>query len=170
MPAGMTGYFGKGTAGGVSALKKRQGQKLSVARCFLKMVSWIVRSVLVTALVIAVWAGVKIYQEYLPLATGYYNYAEDIAKNSTHADFKTVQTSYIYDVDGKQIARLKTDKDVYYVKYQDMPADLINAVVAIEDKRFWEHEGVDLLSTGKAAVLYLKDSDNIVRGGSTITQ
>ncbi len=170
MPAGMTGYFGKGTARGVSALKKGRGQKLSVARCFLKAVSWIVRSVLITALVIAVWAGVKIYQEFLPLITGYYNYAEDIAKNSSPADFKTVQTSYVYDADGKQIARLKTDKDVYYVKYQDMPADLINAVVAIEDKRFWEHEGVDLLSTGKAAVLYLKDSKNIVRGGSTITQ
>lgn len=36
MPAGMTGYFGKGTARGVSALKKGRGQKLSVARCFLK--------------------------------------------------------------------------------------------------------------------------------------
>ncbi len=55
-----------------------------------------------------------------------------------------------------------------YTAYGDMPSDLINAFVAIEDKRFWQHDGVDLLRTGRAGLAYLRG--NATFGGSTITQ
>lgn len=44
------------------------------------------------------------------------------------------------------------------------------AYIVFRYKRYWEHEGVDWLSTAKAGYLYLKDSSHITRGGSTITQ
>lgn len=51
----------------------------------------------------------------------------------------------------------------------DMPKNLLDAFVAIEDKRFYEHNGVDWLRTTKAAVNYIfKDKSGF--GGSTITQ
>lgn len=51
----------------------------------------------------------------------------------------------------------------------DMPKNLLNAFVAIEDKRFYEHNGVDWLRTMKATFNYLfKDKSGF--GGSTITQ
>ncbi len=55
-----------------------------------------------------------------------------------------------------------------YVPIEDMPADLLNAFVAIEDKRFYRHHGVDFLRTGRAAWGYLTGKGTF--GGSTITQ
>ncbi len=55
-----------------------------------------------------------------------------------------------------------------FVPYEEMPADLIHAFVAIEDKRFYDHHGVDLWRTARAAGGYL--TGNASFGGSTITQ
>ncbi|MBR3288605.1 MAG: transglycosylase domain-containing protein [Lachnospiraceae bacterium] len=55
------------------------------------------------------------------------------------------------------------------VKFKDIPENLVNAFVAIEDERFWEHSGVDLKSIGRAIYGVIK-SDTSRGGGSTITQ
>lgn len=55
-----------------------------------------------------------------------------------------------------------------WVTYDKLPDNLINATVAIEDKRFWEHNGVDWKRT-LGAVYYMFTGQN-VQGGSTITQ
>ena len=55
------------------------------------------------------------------------------------------------------------------VKFTDIPENLINAFVAIEDERFWEHSGVDLKSIGRA-IYGVISSDSSRGGGSTITQ
>ena len=55
-----------------------------------------------------------------------------------------------------------------YVPYEEMPPALIDAFVAIEDKRFWTHDGVDLLRTARAGLGYLTGRSAF--GGSTITQ
>ena len=52
-----------------------------------------------------------------------------------------------------------------YTPLCDMPDHLINAFIAIEDKRFMEHNGVDLLRSAKAAVNYLTGGERM--GGST---
>ncbi len=54
------------------------------------------------------------------------------------------------------------------IEYKDIPEDLINAFVAIEDKRFWQHHGVDWKRTANG-VLRMFTGGNI-QGGSTITQ
>ena len=55
-----------------------------------------------------------------------------------------------------------------YVPYNEIPNDLINAFVAIEDKRFYKHGGIDFIRTTKAAFNYIFGSGDF--GGSTITQ
>lgn len=55
-----------------------------------------------------------------------------------------------------------------WVDLEDMPDDLINAAVAIEDKRFWTHSGVDWSRTAKAVLDMFLGND--ISGGSTITQ
>lgn len=64
-----------------------------------------------------------------------------------------------------------------WVDYEQMPKQLLDAVVAVEDKRFWEHNGVDFLTTSKAglnAVLQLVGLPGFyggaTPGASTITQ
>ena len=55
------------------------------------------------------------------------------------------------------------------VTYEELPEDLINAFVAIEDSRFWVHNGIDLRSIMRAAKGILT-GDSSAGGGSTITQ
>lgn len=55
-----------------------------------------------------------------------------------------------------------------WVSYEDIPENLINATVAIEDKRFWEHGGVDWVRTGSAVLKMFTGGRQ--EGGSTITQ
>lgn len=56
-----------------------------------------------------------------------------------------------------------------YVEYDNLPKDYINAVVAVEDRRFFSHNGVDLISIGRAVVKDIQERA-LVEGGSTITQ
>lgn len=56
-----------------------------------------------------------------------------------------------------------------YIEYKDLPEDYINAVIAVEDRRFFSHNGVDAISITRAI---LKDIQtmSLAEGGSTITQ
>lgn len=56
-----------------------------------------------------------------------------------------------------------------YTKYEELPEDYINAVVAVEDKRFFKHFGVDLISISRAIFIDIKEME-LKEGGSTITQ
>lgn len=56
-----------------------------------------------------------------------------------------------------------------YIEYKELPEDYINAVIAVEDRRFFSHNGVDAISITRAI---LKDIQtmSLAEGGSTITQ
>ena len=56
-----------------------------------------------------------------------------------------------------------------YVTLDQLPTIYTNAVVAVEDHRFWQHPGFDALATGRALVNDIRAGE-IVEGGSTITQ
>jgi len=66
---------------------------------------------------------------------------------------------------------LETRGDIYgqTLAFDDLPANLVNAVIATEDRRFYSHSGVDLVGLGRAMIANLK-SGAIVQGGSTLTQ
>lgn len=64
--------------------------------------------------------------------------------------------------------RIYGTENSIYVPYSQMPKDLIDAFTAIEDHRFWQHNGVDWITTSKAIFYYL--TGNSIAGGSTITQ
>ena len=54
------------------------------------------------------------------------------------------QTSFIYDRNGNLITEFKGTENRINATINEIPQNLINAVIAIEDARFYEHEGVDL--------------------------
>ena len=78
---------------------------------------------------------------------------------------------YYYDDAGRpvELAVLSGDENREWVDYEDIPQDLINAFIAIEDKRFWKHDGVDWYRTAGALVNMFLSMQNTF-GGSTITQ
>lgn len=97
------------------------------------------------------------------------NSALSIADNSTREDFCTALTSTLYYNDGSVVTSLKAEKDVYYLEYDKIPKFVIDAFVSVEDKRFYEHKGVDYIAIVRAA-WSLYTNKEITQGGSTITQ
>lgn len=83
---------------------------------------------------------------------------------------KPTSNSIIYDAEGNVIAELNGDENRKNITLQDMSPYLANAYVSIEDERFKEHNGVDILRTGKAIVTYIFNGGSSSFGGSTITQ
>lgn len=76
----------------------------------------------------------------------------------------------MYDIDGKQIAQLKGDKDMYYIGIDEIPDAAEKAMIDTEDRKFYSHKGIDLKAVAAAAVSLVKNKGQIKRGGSTITQ
>jgi penicillin-binding protein 1A len=76
--------------------------------------------------------------------------------------------SLVYDRDGNVMASFAT-QDRSPVKLKDVPQVLIDAVLSIEDRKFYEHHGVDWAGTTRALFKNV-DSGAITQGGSTITQ
>lgn len=80
--------------------------------------------------------------------------------------------SYIYyvDADGQiqPLQQIYAETSSQWANYEDIPEDLINAAMAIEDHRFLEHQGVDWITTVKACARMFFGDDSV--GGSSITQ
>ena len=89
-------------------------------------------------------------------------------------NFTLDQTSVVYYTDpdtGRdvELLRLYGAENRTVVSYDKLPKDLINACIAIEDKRFYDHHGVDWLRTVKASLnMFLGGEDQF--GASTLTQ
>lgn len=84
-------------------------------------------------------------------------------------DFNIQLTSQFYDDKGALAASRYYTENRVWVEYDKLPQNYVNAVVAIEDKNFWEHNGVDFIGIIRALLSNLQ-SDKIVSGASTITQ
>ena len=77
----------------------------------------------------------------------------------------------VYNSNGELIETLVTsgsNRDP--VSYDQIPENLVNAFVSIEDSRFWEHKGVDLRGMARALVLGIQSHLRSTQGASTITQ
>ncbi len=79
------------------------------------------------------------------------------------------QSSQIFSADGVLLARLDLGEHREAVSLAEMSDALVDAVIAIEDHRYFDHEGVDLKAIGRALREDLSEG-KIVEGGSTITQ
>lgn len=80
------------------------------------------------------------------------------------------QTSFVYDQDGNEIASLYDSQNRIMVKYDNIPQHTVDAVVAIEDERFFSHHGIDIKRTLAAIVTYVANRGESSYGGSTLTQ
>ena len=83
--------------------------------------------------------------------------------------YEMSQNSTIVDEDGNEIDAITTSEFREIADYNQLPEDLKNAFMAVEDERFYSHPGVDPQSILGSAIENFK-AGGIVRGGSTITQ
>lgn len=96
--------------------------------------------------------------------------AKNLVDSSTPDTFRLAQTSYIYSDDGTQLAALAESEDATYLGYEDIPADVVNAFVSVEDRTFWNNSGVDYKGILRVCVNYVKTKGQVAEGASTITQ
>lgn len=84
-------------------------------------------------------------------------------------DPKGFQTT-IYNQDNEVVTTLSTiNSNRVYAYFDDIPEDLRDAFVAIEDERFWDHNGIDMKGIARAAFQGVKTRD-FSQGASTVTQ
>ncbi|WP_100331384.1 PBP1A family penicillin-binding protein [Bacillus xiapuensis] len=99
---------------------------------------------------------------------GAFAYMVKDAPNLDEALLRDPIPSKVYDKDGKFITTIGSGK-LDYVKYEDIPQLVKDAILATEDARFFEHHGVDIIRIGGAALKNVTDGFGS-QGASTITQ
>ena len=104
-------------------------------------------------------------------------YIVSVVKTTPPLDMNAIlnlsQASMLYDDKGDYIDNLPTTEERYIVKSSDIPKNLMNAYIAIEDERFMEHNGIDIkriISSIVGNIRYLLTGDGGPQGGSTLTQ
>ena len=147
--------------------KEKKPKKFRKFRLFLK--------IFLLLLLLAVLGGlVAFYFKFGDDLLRWKKEAKQLVEESNRNTFRSSETSFIYAANKKPIAKLRGDKDTDYINFADIPQEAIDCMVVTEDRDFYEHSGVNFLSTAKAGFLYVKGKlmgdDSITRGGSTITQ
>lgn len=125
--------------------------------------------VISTALMVCAFAGIIVFVSLLIYVIG-------IATEPTGIDLdaRSLNLSsfiYIEDPETEEFVEYQTlygTENRVWVDYNEMPEYMFDAIIAIEDKRFYEHNGVDWIRTGSAVVSLVTGSDSY--GGSTLTQ
>lgn len=132
------------------------------------------------------WLGFKVFILLLLLTilvggiVLYFKYGDDIfamqeearalVQASSSETFRSSETTVAYNKKGKQIAVIKGDKDAYYVTLDKIPDYAKNALIVTEDKKFYEHNGIDFKGIVRAAWALIKNNGEKTQGASTITQ
>ncbi len=97
------------------------------------------------------------------------NFTKDLPNIKDFSPIVNALTSRIYAADGKMIGTLHGEQNREIVAFEQIPKNIINAVVSIEDERFYLHNGIDFEGIFRALLINLK-SGGSEQGASTITQ
>lgn len=111
-------------------------------------------------------AAISLFFLLLILGGLIFGYYASKAPTLSEKDLVATTSSKIYDNQNNLIADLGAEKRIN-VKTNEIPTDLVNAIVAIEDHRFFNHRGVDFIRIGGAFFSNLRGGR---QGGSTLTQ
>ena len=134
--------------------RKKAKEELTEKKTKYKKIKITIVILFITIIIgLGIWIGITTHR--------WKTLAQDMILN----EFSTVK-----DTDGNVIAELGSEKKKEKIKLADMPNNLKNAYVAIEDERFYSHGGIDIKRTGAAIVSYIFHAGSSSYGGSTITQ
>jgi penicillin-binding protein 1A len=95
--------------------------------------------------------------------------AQDLPTLENREQYRNAQNSVIYDRNGEELATLTGNQQRILIDSSQISLNIKQAVVAIEDQRFYEHRGVDFIGIGRALFQDVL-ARSAAQGGSTITQ
>lgn len=148
--------------------KKKRGTLYFIYRFIMFIIGFILNFIFTTLFVGVLTGG------FLAIAFASYIYTAIIPESTLDISaFAVNENSLIFHVDPEtgqyaEALTIHSTTNSIWKEYEEFPESLIKATVAIEDKRFWTHNGVDWWRTGAAA--YYLFTGSSVQGGSTITQ
>ncbi|MGN1157218.1 MAG: transglycosylase domain-containing protein [Agathobacter sp.] len=122
-------------------------------------------------LMIAVVAGIFYYNYggYAEEIQQYRKEAIELVRSSNENTFIPSRSSAVYDVNGNLISHMRSEKEAVYVEFKDIPTAFVDAMVSIEDKRFYGHDGIDVLALFRSVKAIIESGGKLTQGGSTIT-
>jgi penicillin-binding protein 1A len=97
------------------------------------------------------------------------SFMEDLPDLADFTPSENALTSKIYDCEGTLIDTFHGEENRELVSYEQIPKNLINAVIAIEDERYYQHKGFDIEGIIRSFIINLV-SGEIEQGATTITQ
>ena len=133
--------------------KEKTFHKPKKTNLFFKRLKFFVKLFFFIIIVLAIYCGIYIYK--------WQSIAKDMIYNTP---------STVLDTDGEVIAELGNNKNTKNLALSEIPDNLKNAYISIEDQRFYSHFGVDLPRTSAAIISYIKNLGSSSFGGSSITQ
>ncbi|MCC6713313.1 MAG: PBP1A family penicillin-binding protein [Candidatus Dadabacteria bacterium] len=138
-------------------MAKKKKVKFKTKRTKSKLLAFLFLSffILLTAAALAIYGG-------------YLYYTRDLPDFRAVTGYRPKLITEVYSSDGTLIAEFAAERRKL-IAYEDIPPRVIEAFIAIEDRRFFEHEGVDIKSILGAVFENIQEGD-WVRGASTITQ
>lgn len=142
----------------------KRAKKLSEMSLFGRLFwgfKWVVRIVVIlffSAIFACIGAGLGVYI--------------GIIRNAPALELVSIEpdsyTSFVYDMNGSQVDEFHGEENRVYVTLDQIPLNLQNAFIAIEDERFYNHNGIDLRGIARSA--YTMVTGGRIEGASTITQ
>ncbi|MBR6562894.1 MAG: transglycosylase domain-containing protein [Clostridia bacterium] len=134
-------------------------------------------NVILTILLVGIITGCVV-------AVAFFIYLQDLMKDDDIVNYKGLENlkfdsalstmMYYVDADGNEILleddTLESSENRLWANYEDIPQNLIDAYIAVEDQRFFEHPGVDTTRTASAIYNFFIPTSSSYGGGSTITQ
>jgi penicillin-binding protein 1A len=121
----------------------------------------LLRRILKAAVLLAIWGGVT-----LGVIVAWYGYDMPDIRQVTQPERRPSIT--ILTDDGSVLVRYG-DLFGRHVRLNNVPQDLVNAIIAVEDRRFYSHFGIDFIGLTRATVQNIL-ARRVVQGGSTLTQ
>ena len=124
---------------------------------------------------ISVVLFITIIMNFLPIQSILATQQENATNNNTSSNSTKLTnnlelTTFIYDKNGSKMEELHGNENRVLIDYKDLPKHVVNAVISIEDERFFEHKGIDIKRTLGAIFTYITNKGKSDFGGSTITQ
>lgn len=144
--------------------KKRANKKIK--RKTIKIIKYSLLSVMGLLIVL----GCIVFAKLFPKLSTLKHEAYEIIDTISSDDFNNNSSSHVYNTNGEEMFEIKAEKDIEYLPFEKIPKDVVNAFIAVEDRRFYLHSGIDYFSLFRAAISLVKNDGEITQGGSTITQ
>lgn len=149
-------------------MKKKRRKRKSAWAIFFKPIK-VIFSILLILMVLGIGAGGLAYLKFGDEIQACKVHADEIVAQTKREDFSQPSDTRIYDSGGQVIGVINSGH-YEYVPISEISKNLQNAYIAQEDRRFYQHHGVDIIGLTRAGVALIKNRGHITQGGSTITQ